>query len=528
MTVVADVVVAGAGHNGLVTAAYLARSGREVVVLDARSIPGGGAASEELLLPGFVVDSCSTGHTLIQGNPLIADDELGLLADYGLEYLDPDPVAHVAFPDGEQLTMWLDLERTVEELARFDRRDAEAYRRMIDEWREVGAVFSRSRHAPIGWGPSLDELLGAHPRGNVWRRRRALSAWDVIRHEFRERHVRAFVFWEAFMTFVSLDLPGSGTLPYSIVAGRQRRSWTIPRGGSGRLTDALARVITDHGGTILCDRRVTRLVVDGDRCTGVETEGGERFLAREAVVSSIHVRHLVDMAPRTVWDEDFLYGVETLDPGLSMFAVHYALAEAPRFAGAPPDHVAVSSGLAGWPEDVVSVIRAARDGRSVERFPWVLLATPSLADPSRAPAGQHTAKLLVPCAPAPPDGAGDWDTAKEQFAARLQATVAEAVPTLAGAAVLARHVMSPVDLERANPHMIGGAAHGGDRGTPFSGPLRPAPGWAQHRTPLRGLYQTGGTTHPGGSITGAPGRNAATVLLHDLGTSLDAVVAAGR
>src|SRR5919112_2370947 len=137
MTVSADVVVAGAGHNSLITAAYLAKSGREVVVLDARPVPGGGAATEELLGPGYLIDSCSTGHTLIQGNPLLRDDELGLLSEQGLEYIEPDPVAHVVFPDGEHFTHWLDLERTVEEVARFSKRDAEAYRRLLVEYDAV-------------------------------------------------------------------------------------------------------------------------------------------------------------------------------------------------------------------------------------------------------------------------------------------------------------------------------------------------------------------------------------------------------
>ena len=119
MSANAEIVVAGAGHNSLITAAYLALAGYSVLVLDARAIPGGGAASEELLGPGYTIDSCSTGHTLIQTNPLLVDDELGLLARHGLEYLMPDPFAHVAFPDGEHLTAWMDLDRTCEEIARF-------------------------------------------------------------------------------------------------------------------------------------------------------------------------------------------------------------------------------------------------------------------------------------------------------------------------------------------------------------------------------------------------------------------------
>ena len=115
MTADADIVVAGAGHNSLIAACYLAKAGYRCLVLDARDVPGGGATTEELLLPGYKVDSCATGHTLIRVNPLLTRDELGLIRDYGLRYVDPDPVAHVAFPDGEQLTMWLDKDRTAAE-----------------------------------------------------------------------------------------------------------------------------------------------------------------------------------------------------------------------------------------------------------------------------------------------------------------------------------------------------------------------------------------------------------------------------
>ena len=280
MITTADIVVAGAGHNSLITAAYLAASGREVVVLDTRAIPGGGAASEELLSPGYVLDSCSTGHTLIQTNPVIADDELGLLGQYGLEYLMPDPFAHVAFPDGRHLTTWLDLERTCEEIARFSKADAEAYRRLLAEYDEVNHLFGATSFTPIGFGPSLDERLRSHPKGNVWLRRRALSAWDVVRREFESRHVQAFLVWQAYQTLVPVDAPGSGALAYSVVFGRQRRSWTLPRGGSGQLTEALVACIEDHGGTVLCGRRVSSLVLEDGRCAGVETEAGERYLAR--------------------------------------------------------------------------------------------------------------------------------------------------------------------------------------------------------------------------------------------------------
>jgi phytoene dehydrogenase-like protein len=523
----ADVVVAGAGHNSLIAAAYLAKAGYECLVLDARRIAGGGAATEELLLPGYKIDSCSTGHTLIQVNPLLAEDELGLKADYGLEYLEPDPVGHVAFPDGERLTMWLDLERTCEEIGRFSRRDADAYRRMIDEYDAVKGPFGRARFTPLGFGPSLEEMLEEHPRGRTWLRRNALSSWDVIRREFESRHVRAFMVWMAFQTLVPIEAAGSGVLAYSLVFGRQRRSWTLPRGGSGALTEALARFIEDHGGTVLCDRRVTRLILEGGRCAGVETEGGERHLARSAVLSTIHVKHLVEMAPADAWDDDFLYGVDTYDIGMPGMAAYFATTAAPEFETPDGPRSAVSAGTAAWPEDVLRCGRDIRAGRPVQGVPWLLVATPTLADPSRAPEGHHTVKLLSPQAWEVPEGR-QWDDYKGEVAARQLAHLRRFAPNLTDQAIVASFVKSPADIERSNAHMIHGTFHGGDRSLPFSGRNRPVPGWAGHRMPIPGLYQTGGTTHPGGSITGAPGRNAATVMLTDLGANPEEVMGAAR
>jgi phytoene dehydrogenase-like protein len=521
MTADAHIVVAGAGHNSLITAAYLALAGYEVLVLDARDIPGGGAASEELLGPGYTIDSCSTGHTLIQTNPLLLEDELGLLGRYGLEYLQPDPFAHVAFPDGRQLTAWLDRERTVEEIARFSRRDAEAYGRLLDEYDEVKHIFAAGTFTPVGFGPPVEQLLSEHPRGSVWLRRRAMSAWDVIRHEFESEHIQAFLLWQAYQTLVPVDADGSGQLAYSLVFGRQRRSWTLPRGGSGALTDALVRCIADHGGTVICGQRVTRLLVSGDRCTGVETADGSRYVGSEAVVSTIHVKHLLEMAPAAAWDEGFRYGVETFDVGVSAMAVYLAATAPPVFDTPEGPRSAVSAGLAGFPRDVISYGRALRDGRYVEDPAWLLVACPTLADPSRAPEGHHTIKLLSAQSYGFPE--------RKQAQADRQIERVRAVAPGFAEDVIARLVKAPEDIEAANLHMIRGTFHGGNRTYPQSGALRPAPGWASHRTPLAGLYQTGGTTHPGGSITGAPGRNAAMVLLQDLGLDLGEVVRnAGR
>lgn len=516
MTRTADIVVAGAGHNSLITAAYLANAGYECAIVDARPIPGGGATTEQML-GGLSVDTCSTGHTLIQVNPLIRDDELGLVERYGLSYIDPDPVEVVAFPDGETITMHLDLDQTCAEIARFSDKDAGTYRRLLGEWDDVKGLIGSSRFRPVGHGPEPREALAGHPRGSIWLRRSMLSARDLILHEYESRHVRAFMGWMASQTAVPIDGAGTGLLALQIVAGRQVRSWSIPKGGSGRLIDALVGYLEDHGATIDCNTRVASLVIEDGRCVGIKSEAGEEYRAREAVVSTIHVKHLIDMAPKPAWGEDFVYGAETYHVGVPFFASYYATSEAPAFTTHDGKRSSVSAGVTGWLEDLSSNTRRVADGHYSDDDAFLLVATPTIADPSRSPDGRHTVKIVTFNAYDPGGGPGRWDEIKESHANRQLDHVRRFIPNLTDDVISDRLVKSPLDIERDNPHMVHGAPHGGDRGIAFTGSHRPVPGWARHRMPIPGLYQTGGTTHPGGSITGAPGRNAAIVLLEDLG-----------
>lgn len=514
MDYTADIVVAGAGHNSLIAAAYLAKAGYECLVLDARDIPGGGVASEHMLGPEYLIDSCSTGHTLIRQNPVLLFDELGLVKDHGLTYIEPDPVAHVVFPDGEQFTQFLDLDKTLDEIARFSEKDAESYARALHEYDEIAKIIGMARLRPHGTGPSAEEVLKDHPRGGVWLRRNAMTGAELLRREYESPHVRAFMAWQAAQTAVALDSAGTGLVAYSLVYNRQRRSWSIPQGGSGKLVSGLTSYLEGRGSQILCGRQVNRLVIENGRCVGVETQAGDRFLARRAVLSTIHVKHLVAMADEELWGENFVYGVDTYDVGLSGFAGYYVLDQAPEFVGG---RSAVSAGAAPWLEDVISAMRAAKDGIAHRsENPWLLMATPTLVDPGRAPAGQHTVKLMGMHTWEIPDG-HDWSEYKYEVLEHALQTLRPHVPALSSEHILHSLVKSPADIERANQHMVRGAFHGGDRSHAFSGGYRPVPGWAAHRMPIPGLYQTGGTTSVGGSVTGIPGRNAAQVLLMDLG-----------
>ncbi len=274
MTEDADIVVAGAGHNSLLTACYLAKAGYRCLVLDARDIPGGGAATEELLLPGFGIDTCATGHTMIRVNPVLSRDELGLVADYGLRYAEPDPVEHVAFPDGGSSPCGWTAERTAEEVARFSAADAAAYRRLLADYDEVKHIFTEAQFTPVGSGPSLDQRLAEHPRGRIWARRRQLSAGPG-------RPAR--VHQPAHPGLPAVDgLPGVPAGGRAGFRGAPLRPDVRPPAAQlvhpGRrlraLTAALTGYLADHGGEIRCGQAVTRLLLEDGRCAGVQTQDG--------------------------------------------------------------------------------------------------------------------------------------------------------------------------------------------------------------------------------------------------------------
>jgi phytoene dehydrogenase-like protein len=518
-----DVVVAGAGHNSLVAAAYLAKAGLSCLVLEARLQIGGNTATEELTLPGFLHDTCSTAHAIFMESPIWRDQELPL-TEYGLEYVPTNPACHLVFPDGTSTTQWTEIDRTCDEIARFSRHDAEVYRKMIGEWREIAPVFGAIRYTPAGWGPSVAERLTQRANGLVWLRRQALSAWDIIDDAFRDWHVKSMMLWFAEGTLQPGDRPGTGTLAYSFAAGRQRSGWAIPKGGSGTLPRILGRYIEDHGGTILTNRQVARLLLEGGRCVGVETTAGERFRARQAVVSTIHVKHLVDMAPAAAWGDAFLSGVESFKGGRTMFVAHYATTEPPLFAVADGALAVVAAGVAQTSERQLRVGERFREGLLNDDESPLLVLSPSVGDPSRAPAGKHLVKVVSQQPYDLRDGPATWDEIKVDVARKNLDELRKYAPNLTDDKILAAAISSPLDLERYNTHNWHGSCHGGDLAPSQSDTLRPVPGYAQHRMPIPGLYQTGATTHPGGSVTGAPGRNAAQVLLTDLGRDWSAVI----
>jgi len=521
-----DVVVAGAGHNSLVCAAYLARAGLRVLVLEQAAHIGGDTATEELTLPGFHHDACASAHNLIQTSPILRDNELGL-DRYGLEYLFPDPAVVMPFRDGRSITMFRDVERTVGEIERFSEHDAAAYRRLLTDWDAIKAQQNRARYSPPSTPSAAIAGLEATTAGLEAVRWRYSSALETVRERFADEHVRAFFLWLSLMTMAWVDQPGTGLLPLSITSGRQSFSWTTPRGGSAALPNALAAVVREHGGAIRTDTLVTRVIVHEGRAVGVATADGTEHHASRAVVSTIHPQHLPAAVGVERLGTPFVEALAHWRTGVTMFVSHYALDSAPRYRLEQGPTAAVACGIADSPTELLDALAAFRRGEVHLDRPPLLCISSTVVDPSRAPAGRHTLKLVGFQPYELRDGGPSrWDAIKDGVSEANLDHYLGYTTNLTRKNVLGRHVESPLDLERRNPHNWRGSCHGGDQDLAQEGALRPVPGWSRYRLPVPGLYQTGSTTHPGASVTGAPGRNCARVLLEDLGLSLEQAIAA--
>ena len=336
-------------------------------------------------------------HGGIQNNPAMKELDL---AKYGLSYIVPDPVMHISFPDGSYITVWRDFERTAREFDRINPKDGQAFRRIAAELEDVRTLLGN------------EEKLAQHPLGNIWRRRLKMSAYEMACHLFEDSRCRAFALAAGHLGGDPPCEPGSYRSALSVVSsGRNGRP--IPVGGSDALAQALARFITAHGGTVLTNKTVTRLIIENKRCVGVECADGSSYRGGKAVLSTLHVKHLVDMAPRELWPDDFVQNVAMWRPEVAMFIAHYAVKEPPKYP--------VAGGTLS-PCESVTLVNPARllrlefddaNGQIDTEDPPLQIVCPTVSDPSRAPSGMHTLKINGFQPYAIKQGPQQWATAQE-------------------------------------------------------------------------------------------------------------------
>ena len=507
-----DIVTVGAGHNGLVAAAYLAVAGRRVVVLERNAWLGGGVVTRELTVPGFLHDQHSMAHIFIQGNPLLLADELKLQQRYGLSYVFPDPPVTSLFEDGERLSLYRSRERTWAGIARFSRKDADAYRRLSEQaatWLPMIAATLYSAPAPMG---ASTALLDQSREGRELWRITQMSTHELLTRTFEDERVRMHFARVAGETLAAPDEKATALGIYVLLGFLEAHGFGVPLGGSGSLTRALVSCIEDHGGKVLAGVEVEQILTRAGRAVGVRTRAGGEFMARDAVIAAVHPHHL----GRLVQDVDPAIAADAAATEITPNAcitVHAALSEPLRTRSGEP----VSSVMLELlPPSYERLRRSFDDLRygALAADPLIGLGSLSQFDGSRAPLGKATLHAwdYVPYTRA--DGRS-WDEAKAGYARRMVEHMTRFLPNLAGS-IIALHCDSPLDMERTSASFVRGDLHGIAMPTYQQGSHRPTPELAQFVVPgTERLYLVGPFQHPGGGVFGA-GRATAQRLCEDL------------
>jgi len=519
-----DVVVIGGGHNGLTAAAYLARAGKSVLVVERRHVLGGAAVTEEVF-PGFRFSVCSYVVSLLRPEIIRELD----LPRHGLEILPLDGT-FTPMPNGDYLWRVNDHAKTRREIARHSKLDAEAYdeygRAMVEMGRFVKPILSMLPPDPTSLDPrGLGQLLFLLRRFQRLSRQdqynqiqlMTMSAVDFLDQWFETDVLKATMSASGIIgTFLGVRSPGTAYVLLHHYMGEidgAFRSWGFARGGTGAISEAIAGAARQAGVEIRSETEVAKILVRDGRAYGVVLKNGDEItagLVASSLDPRVTFRHLLDADQLP---GEFLEDVDRYKFRGSSAKVNLALDALPDFTSLPGTGPHLRGAISISPS--VDYMERAFDDAKYGRFsrrPYMDIVIPSLTDPSVAPPGKHVMSCFVQYAPYHLTD-GSWDDQREVFGDTVVDTLAQYAPNIRNI-IRHRQVVTPLDLERE---------WGLSEGNIFQGELtleqlfflRPAPGWAQYRTPIGNLYMCGSATHPGGGIMGAPGRNAAMKILAD-------------
>src|SRR5687768_13247660 len=521
-----DAIIIGGGHNGLVCAAYLARAGKRVLVVEQRERIGGAAVTEEVF-PGFKFSVFSYVVSLLRPE-IIRDLDL---PRHGLHILPLESTLTPLPGDGKAggyLAQWNDHDQNRRELARHSLRDAEAYeqfgRLMYQMARAVKPILGMVPPDPASLRPrDLAGLLrlGSHFRGlgagqfNALSKLLTMSSADYLDEWFETEALKATKAASGIVgTLLGPRSPGTAYVLLHHYMGEIDgvfRAWGFARGGNGSVSGAIAAAARAFGAEIRTGAPVARVLVDGGRATGVALASGEEIRAKTVVSGADPRRTFLDLVGPEHLPDDFVEGIRRFRFRGASGKVNLALAELPDFTCLPGRGPHLRGAVSISPS--VDYLERAYDEAKYGEFsrrPYMDIVIPSMIDPAMAPPGRHVMSIFVQYAPYHLNG-GWTDAKREAFGDTVIDTLAEYAPNIKSA-ILHRQVITPADIERTV---------GLSEGNIFQGELnlqqmfflRPAPAWAQYRTPIRGYYQCGSGTHPGGGVMGAPGRNAAMAIL---------------
>src|SRR6266851_3012410 len=519
-----DVIVIGGGHNGLTTAAYLARAGKKVLVLERRHVLGGAAVTEEVF-PGFKFSVCSYVVSLLRPE-IIRDLDL---PRHGLEILPLDGT-FTPLLNGDYLWRVNDHGKSRREIARHSKLDAEAYeefgKAMQAMCRFVKPILAMVPPDPTSLNPrDLMKLLflGRRFQGLDGQAKydqvqlMTMSAIDFLDQWFETDVLKATMSASGIIgTFLGVRSPGTAYVLLHHYMGEidgAFRSWGLSRGGTGAISEAIAAAGREAGVEIRTETAVSRVLVKDGAAVGVVLENGD-YCTADVVASSLDPRQTFSkLVGEDNLPPEFVEDVQRYKYRGSSGKVNMALDALPDFKclPGPGHHLRGAVSISPSVEYMERAYDEAKYGR-YSRQPYIDIVIPSLTDPSVAPPGKHVMSCFVQYAPYNLKE-GAWDEKREEFGDTVIDTIAEHAPNIKDI-ILHRQVLTPLDLERD---------FGLSEGNIFQGELtleqlfflRPAPGWAQYRSPIKNLYMCGSATHPGGGIMGASGRNGALEILKD-------------
>ena len=519
-----DAIIVGGGHNGLVCAAYLARAGRKVLVLEKRHLVGGAAVSEEIF-PGFTYSVCSYVVSLLR--PWIIRD-LNLV-EHGYQTI-PLECSFSPYPDGRSLCRWSDADETRREISRFSTRDAEIYGTYGATMARLAAFAKPIIDSPAPQPASLDprELLQLFRLGKNLRDLPAdlleqelglmtMSAVDFLDAWFESDQLKAPMACSGIIgTFQGVRSPGTAYVLLHHYMGEidgAFRSWGFARGGTGGVSNAIASSAQAFGAEIRTSAGVDRMLVANGKCGGVVLDSGEEIRAR-TVISGVDPRlTFMGLVGSEHLPDEFVKELTRFRYRGSSGKVNLALDRLPEFACRPGSSAHLRGDIAIAPS--IDYLERAYDEAKYGKFsrrPYLNVVIPSLVDSTIAPPGKHVMSCFVQYAPYDLEGGAErWPQQREAFGDTVIDTLEEYIPDLREI-ILHRQVLTPWDLEQEFGLTEGNIFHG-ELSLEQLAFLRPVSGWAHYKTPINNLWMCASGTHPGGGIMGAPGALAAKAML---------------